>query len=734
MQAPGPEFSTASRTFLARLGRHTGQHPLWWVVGWVVAALLCFAIAVGGVTGESLFKRLTSGEPRVPGQSQTARDIIESVEPSQDNVMLQVAGAPLDNPRAVAAATAASAGLMDVPGVVSVRSPLLSPKGLDDPEVRPLLAGGTPESGRFLTIVDLDEGLSGSELDTARSAVEARLADVAQALPGATGSVGSYHHVLKAVTGTIERDLVRGEGIALPLTFLVMIFVFGGFVAAGMPIAGAITSIGGALLSLFAFSHALDLDATVVNIVTLLGLGLSIDYGLLTVNRFREELATIAPSRSPTREEVVLAAERTVATAGRTVLFSGITVAIALSGLLIFEAEIMRAIGLAGVSVVLVAMVVAVTLVPALAVLGAKRLSRKASRAVEDTGVFSRLAVAVQRRPVTVILTGVVLLVAAALPTLDMRLTASGTELLPVTAPQRVFFDTLRSDYPDLAAPEVTVVARSSDTAAVTAALRPLRDEPGVTDLTVRPLGTDYQLAGFHVEGHPTSDEAQDLVTKIAGLKPGFETWVTGQASGQLDFLDSMSRGAPYAVALVVLGTFVLLFLMTGSVVIPVKALLLNVISLGAALGVVVWIFQDGNLEGPLNFTSVGAVESMVPFLVLAFGFGLSMDYEVFLLSRITEEYHAGAQSDRAVSLGLQRTGRIITSAALLIIIVFAGFIAGDILIIKQMGVALVAAVAIDATIVRMLLVPATMTVLGHWNWWAPAPLRRLHHRFGIRE
>ena len=733
-QAPRPELPSARPSFLARLGRSTGQHPLRWVVGWVLAALVSFAVAVGGITGESLFNRLTSGEPRVPGQSQTARDIIESVEPTSEGVMLQVDGAPLDDSRAVAGAAAASAALMEIPGVASVRSPLLSPSGLADPEVRPLLAGGTPESGRFLTIADLDEALTDSELDAARSAVEAHLAEVADALPGATGTVGSYHHVLKAVTGTIERDLVRGEGIALPLTFLVMVFVFGGFVAAGMPIAGAIISIGGALLSLFAFSHALDLDATVVNIVTLLGLGLSIDYGLLTVNRFREELATVAPGRTATREEVVLASERTVATAGRTVLFSGITVAIALSGLLIFEAEIMRAIGLAGVSVVLVAMVVAVTLVPALAVLGAKRLGRKASRAVEDTGVFSRLAVAVQRRPVVVILAGLVVLVAAALPTLDMRLTASGTELLPVTAPQRVFFDTLRSDYPALAAPEVTVVARSADTAAVTAALQPLRAEPGVTDFAVRPLGSEYQLASFRVEGHPTSDEAQDLVTTISDLQPDFETWVTGQASGQIDFLDSMSRRAPYAVGLVVLGTFVLLFLMTGSVVIPAKALLLNVISLGAALGVVVWIFQDGNLEGLLGFTSVGAVESMVPFLVLAFGFGLSMDYEVFLLSRITEEYHAGAQSDRAVSLGLQRTGRIITSAALLIIIVFAGFIAGDILIIKQMGVALVAAVAIDATIVRMLLVPATMTVLGRWNWWAPAGLRRLHHRFGIRE
>ncbi|GAA6526638.1 MMPL family transporter [Intrasporangium sp. DVR] len=693
-----------------------------------------FAVAVGGVTGESLFDRLTSGEPQVPGQSQTARDIVQQIEPSLDNIMLQVDGAGLEDPAAREAAAAVTARLARLPGVAAVRSPLLSPGGLDDPSIRPLLAGGSADNGRFVTIVDLEQGLGDAQLTTVRAAVEDTLKEVVAVLPGATGSVGSYHHVLKAVTDTIESDLVRGEGIALPLTFLVMVLVFGGFVAAGMPIVGAVVSIGGALVSLFAFSHVMDLDATVVNIVTLLGLGLSIDYGLLTVNRFREELATVALGRSPTRADAVVAAERTVATAGRTVLFSGVTVAIALAGLLIFEAQIMRAIGLAGVSVVLVAMVVAVTLVPALAVLGARRLSRRATRVVEDTGLFSRLARAVQRRPAAVIVGSLVVLTGLALPTLDMRLTASGTELLPVSAPQRVFFDTLRRDYPALAAPEVTVVAHSSDTAAVSAALETFRDDPGVTALRVRPLGSDHQLAGFRVAGPPTSDEAQDLVTALSGLEPGFETWVTGQASGQIDFLGSMARGAPWAVGLVVLGTFVLLFLMTGSVVIPLKALLLNVISLGAALGVVVWVFQDGNLEGVLHFTSVGAVESMVPFLVLAFGFGLSMDYEVFLLSRIAEEHDAGADSDRAVALGLQRTGRIITSAALLIIIVFAGFIAGDILIIKQMGAALVAAVVIDATIVRMLLVPATMTVLGRWNWWAPAPLRRLHARFALRH
>ena len=303
----------------------------------------------------------------------------------------------------------------------------------------------------------------------------------------AQGSVGSSSKVIKAITSTVERDLLRGEGIALPLTFIVMFFVFGGFVAAGMPIVGAVVSIGGALLSLFGFSHAVELDATVVNIVTLLGLGLSIDYGLLTVSRFREELGH-RQHRVPTREEIAHAAERTVATAGRTVLFSGLTVAIALSGLLVFEASIMRAIGVAGVSVVLVAMVVAITLVPALCVARRKAPVPQGSRAdVADVGVFSRLAVGVQRRPVLVIIGVVVVLVTLALPTLSMRLTSSGTELLPEDAPQRVFFEQLARDYPALSAPEVTVVARSSDTAAVTAWAQQFRDDPGVEALAVTP-------------------------------------------------------------------------------------------------------------------------------------------------------------------------------------------------------------------------------------------------------
>ena len=730
--APEEESGHTSRSLLNRLGGVIGRHPRTWVIGWVVASVAFLAVAVGGVTGESLFERLHSGEPTVSSESREGRNIIEATEPNLSNLTMQATGARLDDPAVVRAGATATGSITKIAGVAGVQSPLLSPKGLDDPSVAPLLGGGTPSSGKFATVVEFKQGLDKAAQDAAETKVRTALLDVADAM-GAEGTVSGFGPVLDAITSTVESDLIRGEGIALPLTFVVMLFVFGGFVAAGMPVAGAVVAIAGALLSLFGFSHLLELDATVVNIVTLLGLGLSIDYGLLTVSRFREELSHLE-GRTPTREDAVRAAERTVATAGRTVLFSGLTVAIALAGLLVFEADIMKAIGLAGVSVVLVAMVVAITLVPALAVLGAKRLARKAKEQVSDVGIFSRLATFDQRRPILVILGALVILVTLALPTLTMRLTASGTELLPTSAPERIFFETLRADYPALAAPEVTVVAQSSDTAAVTAWADGLRTEPGVTSVTTRPLGTDHQRVDVRVAGKPTSDEAQELVTLIRDERPAFPTWVTGQAASQIDFLESMSAGAPFAVALVVLGTFVLLFLMTGSVVIPLKALLLNVVSLGAALGVVVWIFQDGHLEGLLNFSSVGAVESMVPFLVLAFGFGLSMDYEVFLLSRITEFHNAGYDNDRAVSLGLQRTGRIITSAALLIVIVFAGFIAGDILIIKEMGVALVAAVVIDATLVRMLLVPATMTLLGRWNWWAPAPLRRLHERFGITE
>ncbi len=727
-------------TRLARLGGVVARHPWRFVLVWVVITAAAFAVAVGGVTGESLFQRLSSGAPSAPSEAETGQDLVQENETSSDSLTLQVTGANLADPAAVAAATTATQNLATVPGVTSVRSPFLLPGGLQNPQAAAFLSGGSPSAGGFVTVASFAKTLNNEDRNAAHAAAQQQFDAIVAAFPGATGSVSGVGPLVDAITHQIEADLRAGEGIALPLSFIVMVFVFGGFVAAGMPIAGAIASIAGGLASLFAFSHVIDLDASVVNVVTLLGLGLSIDYGLLTVSRYREELGRIGEAdtgrrrHSFTREDVVAATARTVATAGRTVLFSGLTVAIALSGLLLFDAPIMRAIGAAGVSIVLVAIVVDLTLIPALCTLGAKRLVPRRRETGPDRGVFSRLARMVQARPIIVIVVTLAALLALAWPALSMRLTSSGADMLPVESSQRVFFDHLDRDYPALRSADVTVVAEApleTTQEWVTSSVTTL---PGVERATVRSLTPDLSVVSVGVAGEPVGPETDAVIDELRTNRPPFTTYVTGQAAGQRDFLTSMVSRAPYAVGLVVLGTFVLLFLMTGSLVIPLKALILNVVSLGAALGILVLTFQNGNLESLIGFSSVGAIESMIPFLVLAFGFGLSMDYELFLLARIAELHRQGVPNDRAVALGLQRSGRIITSAALLIVIVFAGFAAGQLLIIKEIGIALVTAVILDATIVRMLLVPATMTLLGDWNWWAPAPLARWHARHGIQE
>ncbi|WP_411283686.1 MMPL family transporter [Lapillicoccus sp.] len=740
-----PDSVPTRVTRLARLGATSARHPWRFIATWAVLSVVAFAVAVGGVTGESLFERLQSGSPSGPGEARAGSDLLSRSEPTLETLMLQVRGADLVSPdgqRAAAAvqAAAATATLATIPGVGSVTSPLLLPEGVTNPQSVPLLSGGTPTAGGFITVAQFRPGLTKTEQAAADAAIRSSFDGIVAALPGATGEVGGVTPLVDAITSQVETDLRAGEGIALPFSFILMVFVFGGFVAAGMPIIGAVTAIGGALASLFAFSHVISLDASVVNVVTLLGLGLSIDYGLLTVSRFREELAVIGAADHDhrrhrfSREEVVTATSRTVATAGRTVLFSGLTVAIALAGLLIFDAEIMRAIGAAGVSVVLVALVVDLTLIPALCAVGARRLVTRGRGDAPDRGVFSRLASIVQARPVTIIVVTLAALTALAWPATSMRLTSSGAGLLPVTSPERVFFERLARDYPQLSAPNVTVVARAPLSEAQAWANSTVAALPGVQQAMARAVTPDLSAVAIRVSGGQEGPQTEDVITAIRSDRPAFETFVTGPAADQRDFLSGMAVRAPYAAGLVVLGTFVLLFLMTGSVVIPLKALLLNVVSLGAALGVLVLVFQDGHLEGLVDFTSVGAIESLIPFLALAFGFGLSMDYEVFLLARIAELYRQGLPNDQSVALGLQRSGRIITSAALLVMIVFAGFAAGKLLVIKEIGVALVAAVALDATLVRMLLVPATMTLLGRWNWWAPPPLRRWHERHGIAE
>ncbi len=722
---------------MLRLGKSTAAHPWRYVVSWAVLILLSFAASLGVLTGESVFDRLTSGTTEAPGEAQDAYELLGASDEESATVLIAVTGADVLAPVTASTVGDAVAELSDIEEVTDVQSPMTTPGWPQTREAFAFVAEQDPESGGFIVVVNMPGELSQS----AQGEVVQEVQQIAaEALGPISDSimVGGVTQLIDDINAQVATDLAKGEGLALPASLIVLIVVFGGFLAAGMPIIGAIASIGGGLGILLGFSYVMDLDATVVNIVTVMGLALCIDYGLLMVSRFREEVVAVAPGvahRDLSEEQIAAAISGAVSTAGRTVLFSALIVGISLSGLTLFEAPIMRAIGAAGVAVVIVALVVALTLIPALCAVAARRLGKRRGAEVSgDEGWFSALARVVQRRPAVTMVAAVLILLTLASPVLGMRLTSSGVELLPKDAEQRVFFEMLDEDYPALAGADITVVARGPVEEVQAWADDTVAAMPGVDAIESVQPERDFVVVRIATQGGPSEDAAREVVQTLRTDRPDFDILVAGQAASLADFVQSMIDRAPYAVVWIAGATFILLFLLTGSVVIPTKALLLNVISLGASLGLTTWVFQGPNLEGPLNFTSAGGVESIIPLLVLAFGFGLSMDYEVFLLARIIELHEAGHDDNTAVRLGLQRSGRIITSAALIMVIVFSGFAFGEMLAIKQTGFALATAVFIDATLVRMVLVPATMTLLGRWNWWAPASLRPIHDRFGVTE
>jgi RND superfamily putative drug exporter len=735
---------------LRSLGGLAARHPRWFVAVWLVLVVGGFAAAFDGAGGKPLFDRLHSGQPRVPSDSATGQELLDSTAQSGPTVMLLLDGVDPAAPQVRGAVTQAATQLARLPSVLTVAQPYAAASQT----ANPLIA---VDGRAVLVTVTLRAGLAPATQDTALAAITGRLERVGPQVPGSTSRVGGVQSLTKEITTQVKKDLGTGELFALPASLVVMILVFGGLLAAGLPLLGAVASIAGALASLLGFSYLIDLEASVVNVVTVLALGLCIDYGLLLVSRYREELrrlhqADVArggpPDTPPSPQALQGALEHTMSTAGRTVMFSGITVAVSCCGLLTFSSDTLRAIGAAAVSVVVVALLVALTLVPALLALAGDRLIRpglvrRIFPRVDDVappdGRFSRLARRVQRRPGLVLVAVLAVLAVAATPALGLRLVNSGTALLPVSAPQRQLFDGVDTRFPRAAQAPLVVVTRAPADRVTTWSRDVVAKLPGVRSVDpVRVQGTaatgTVSVLSVRPDGGAGSAAARDALRGIRDLHPGFRVYVTGQTPSIVDFVDSIRARAPYAIGLIVITTFLLLFLMTGSVLVPVKALTMNVISLGASLGVIVLIFQDGRLENLLGFTSAGGIETIIPPFVLAFGFGLAMDYEVFLLSRIKEFHDRGADNDEAVVRGLQASGRIITSAALIVILVFGGFVAGQLLIIKETGVALAVAVAIDATLVRMLLVPATMTLLGEWNWWAPKRLRTLYERFGLHE
>jgi RND superfamily putative drug exporter len=606
----------------------------------------------------------------------------------------------------------------------------------------------TDGSGLALPVT-LDATLDAAGAREAADQVSERLRSIAADLPGSTVRLGGDAVLQPEVNEVVARDLSTAELRGLPLTLIVLVFVFGGLVAAGVPLLATVVTLFGGFAVLLGFSQLVQLDSNVVTVVTLLSLGLSIDYGLLLLARYREELmpayrTALAADGRVERAARIAALARAWGTAGRTIMFSGLIVAAALCGLLAIQIRDLQAMAAGGISAALVAVTVALTFTAALvSVLGrAIRPSRRALRRAtatatdtDETGFFAGLARFTQRWPVAVAVITVAGLLAAAYPVLRTKIELTGLEGLPPSIESVAVANDLSARYGESSQPAVQVVARTTVESLGTWALRFSSDPDVLRVEPARAVGPNLSIVALAVRGDEQGEGAKALVERIrADRPPGVESWVTGQAALLVDVLETLRSNLPGAAAITVLAMFVLLFLMTGSVVVPLKAIVAGVVSLGATFGVLVLLFQDGWFAGSLDTLTTGGLNPFVMAVVFAFAFGLSMDYEVFLLGRIKEYVDAGHDTDTAVRRGLQHTGRIITTAALLMLIVFGAFGFASISDIEQIGVGLFVGVLVDATIVRCLLVPATMTLLGRWNWWAPEPLRRLHRRLGFSE
>ncbi len=677
--------------------------------------IVWFVVLIGaGTVGSSAFSVLSSSFGAGPStESGRVSERLDEIAETGGEIAIIADDIDVDDPAVAESIGAGLDRIAAIDGVVAVVDPWST--GSD--------ALRASDSRAALAVVTITGGLDEeAELELAH-----QITNVARDLDAPEVLVGGNVLVGEQFATASENDLLRGEAIALPIAFLAMIFLLGGLRAAGMPMLVAFAGVVATLAVLVAATLIGDVSIFSINVVNMLGIGLGIDYGLLMVSRFREERG-----RGRELHDAVI---RTVTTAGKTVVFSALTVAVAMCGLFVFGLPILSSFGIAGLGVVLICMTAAVTLLPAvLAAVGGK--IPPTAPVADVAGRFYRLTRWVQRHAVAVGSAVVVVLVLLGVPFLGASFEIGDARTLPRSSEVRTVALTLADRFPARGTDPVTVIAETDpDSAEFLAWFEPLSTTPGVAGTAIRP---DAPRGLIVVDITPTGTsqgrDASGLVAQLRGTPPTFDTEVGGIAAELIDIKTRLSERLPLAALMVIAATLVLLFLMTGSIVVPIKAVIMNILSLGASFGAMVWIFQEGHLAGLLGFDSVGALDLWMPVLILIFAFGLSMDYEVFLLSRIKEVHDETGDNDLAVAVGLQRSGRIITSAAVLIVIVFAGFAAGEVLAIKQLGVGLAIAVLVDATIVRTLLVPATMKLLGERNWWAPAPLRRFHQRFGLHE
>lgn len=720
-----------------------------------VAALIMVAAAIFGVP---VAKTLSSGGFQDPTSESSEAAALLSEKFDQADMQLLITVTSDDgvhSPTATAAGTEIVDRLEQSPHVAQVVSAWTAPA----PAAAELISKDQ-KSGLIVA------GVNGGENDAQKYA-KALSDELAHDRPGLTIRSGGTAMVYAQINAQIEKDLLRSEAIAIPLSFLVLIWVFGGLVAAALPMVVGGMAILGSMSALRLISFGTDVSIFALNLSIAMGLALAIDYTLLIISRYRDELADGAG-----REQALL---RTMATAGRTVVFSATTVALSMVALLLFPMYFLRSFAYAGVATVAFAALAVIVVTPATIWLLGDRLDALNIRALFRRGApptaktaeqhfWYRWTHRVMRRSLPLGLGVIVLLLALGAPFLGVKWGFPDERVLPASASAHQVGDQLRDDFIDNSSTAVSVVvpdaqgltpadfehyaADLSKVAAVTAVSAPTgtfvdgeKTGPPVAATGIAD-GSAFLTVSSNAPLFSDASEAQlDALHAVTG--PGGHTvQLTGIAAINRDSIDAILHRLPWVLGLIAVITFGLLFLLTGSVVLPVKAIVLNVLSLTAAFGALVWIFQEGHLWA-LGTTSTGTLVANMPVLLFCIAFGLAMDYEVFLLARIRENWlatgdragsAASAANDEAVALGLARTGRVITAAALVMSISFAALIASEVSFMRMFGVGLTLAVLVDATLVRMVLVPAFMHLLGRWNWWAPAPLVRLHARIGINE
>ena len=717
----------------------------------LILVLAALGFVVAGAVGGGVAEHLSAGGFDDPSAeaSQAEEVLSDELGTGSPNLVLLVTaddGGSVDDAEVAASAGEVEARLAAEPDVADVASYW----SLGRPA--PLRSGPEAEQESALVVARI----VGDQDHVVTRADELR-EELGGPIDGATVTTGGYAAVFGDVGHTVEQDLVRAELIAIPITLLLLLFVFRGVVAALLPLVVGALSVVGTFLVLRILSEVTEVSVFALNLTTAMGLGLAIDYSLFIISRYREELAGGAAPQ----EAVV----RTVRTAGRTVAFSALTVAVSLCALLVFPLAFLRSFAYAGVPVAALAGLFAVVVLPALlAVLGprvdALSLRHRPPPPVGE-GAWHRVATAVMRRPVPVIVVVVGVLLVLGSPFLRLEMGRPDDRVLPASAESRQVSEVLRADYGSQESGTLAVVAPDTTAAgtgpsldaAIAGYATELSRLDGVSrvdaaagvyiDGTEVPVGPEVTDRFADDEGtwmsvvpsvEPISAEGEALVTEVRAADAPFPTLVGGEPAQLLDSRDSLLSRLPLALGIIAGITFALLFVMFGSVVVPVKALVLNLLSLTATFGAMVWIFQDGNLSGLLDFTATGTLDSTTPILMFCVAFGLSMDYEVFLLSRIKEEHDAGRDNISAVAVGLERTGRIVTAAALLIAVVFTAFATSQVSFIKLFGVGLTLAVLMDAFVIRGTLVPAFMRLAGEANWWAPRWMRRLHDRIGVSE